>query len=36
MPIRGYILINAEDGSARKVGQALAVFDHPDARVIDV
>jgi DNA-binding Lrp family transcriptional regulator len=36
MAFRGYILIETEVGHARAVGDAIAGFSHPDARVTSV
>ncbi len=36
MTVRGYILIEAEVGRAKGVGEAVAKLQHPDARVASV
>ena len=36
MAFRGYILIEAEVGHAKSVGDAVQGFSHPDARVLSV
>ena len=36
MAFRGYILIEAEVGHAKAVGDAVHGFNHPDARVLSV
>ncbi len=36
MTVHGYVLVDAEVGKAKAISEALAHFDHPDARVIAV
>ena len=36
MAVRGYILIEAEVGKAKSVGEAVRALQHPDARVTTV
>jgi DNA-binding Lrp family transcriptional regulator len=36
MPVRGYVLIEAEVGRAKAVGEAVKALDHQDARVVSV
>ena len=36
MPVRGYILIEAEVGHAKSVGEAVTALNHADARVASV
>lgn len=36
MAVRGYILIEAEVGKAKSVGEAVQALQHPDARVTTV
>ena len=36
MAVRGYVLIDAEVGKAKSVGQALGSLMHPDAKVKSV
>jgi len=36
MAVRGYVLIEAEVGEAKSVGEAVHVLSHPDARVLSV
>ena len=36
MPVRGYILIEAEVGHAKSVGEAVTALNHGDARVASV
>ena len=36
MAVRGYILIEAEVGKAKSVGEAVEKLSHPDAKVIAV
>lgn len=36
MPIRGYVLIETEVGSAKSVGEAMQQLSHRDARVLAV
>ncbi len=36
MSVRGYVLIEAEVGKAKAVGEAVHVMKHPDARVVAV
>ena len=36
MSVRGYILIEAEVGNAKSVGEAMLALTHPDAKVLSV
>jgi DNA-binding Lrp family transcriptional regulator len=36
MAVRGYVLIEAEVGRAKSVGEALTKLKHPDAKVVGV
>jgi len=36
MTVHGYVLVDAEVGKAKAISEALAHFEHPDARVIAV
>ena len=36
MSVRGYVLIEAEVGRSKSVGEAVAKLKHPDARVLGV
>jgi DNA-binding Lrp family transcriptional regulator len=36
MAVRGYVLIEAEVGRAKSVGEALVALKHPDAKVVGV
>ncbi len=36
MSVRSYILIEAEVGTARAVGEAIRALKHPDARILSV
>jgi DNA-binding Lrp family transcriptional regulator len=36
MPVRGYVLIEAEVGKAKSVGELATKLSHPDANVIAV
>jgi len=36
MTVRGYVLIEAEVGKAKAVGEAVQTLTHPDARVLSV
>ncbi len=36
MSVRGYILIEAEVGNAKSVGEAMLALSHPDAKVLSV
>ena len=36
MSVRGYILIEAEVGNAKSVGEAMQALTHPDAKVLSV
>ncbi len=36
MTVRGYVLIEAEVGYARHVGDAVLALKHPDAQITDV
>ena len=36
MAVRGYVLIEAEVGHSKGVGEAVAALKHPDARVTSV
>jgi DNA-binding Lrp family transcriptional regulator len=36
MAVRGYVLIEAEVGKAKAVGEAVQALTHPDARVLSV
>ncbi len=36
MAVRGYVLIEAEVGKAKSVGEAVQALSHPDAQVVSV
>ena len=36
MAVRGYVLIGADGGKAKSVGQALGSLRHPDVRILSV
>ena len=36
MSVRGYVLIEAEVGKAKSVGEAVTSLSHPDAKVLSV
>ena len=36
MTVRGYILIEAEVGNSKSVGEAMQALSHPDAKVLSV
>ncbi len=36
MSVRGYILIEAEVGDSKSVGEAMLALSHPDAKILSV